>query len=76
MSKSAELCRLENQLLTALPAEEYERLRPSPRAVTFSLGEVVYEVGVHLDYPGGDTTPNRLLYKSQAAPSAFRQECF
>jgi hypothetical protein len=50
MSKSAELRGVENQLLTALPAEEYERLRPSLQPVTFSLGEVVYEVGARLDY--------------------------
>jgi CRP-like cAMP-binding protein len=41
---------VENRLLAALPREEYERLRPNLQQVTFSLGEVVYEFGGHLDY--------------------------
>jgi len=40
----------ENRLLAALPADEYERLRPRLQQVSFSLGEVVYEFGGHLDY--------------------------
>jgi CRP-like cAMP-binding protein len=33
----------ENRLLTALPAEDYQRLLPELQPVTFSLGEVLYE---------------------------------
>ena len=32
-----------NRLLAALPAEDYERLLPDLKPVTFSLGEVIYE---------------------------------
>jgi hypothetical protein len=39
-----------NRLLAALPPDEYERLRPNLRPVSFSLGEVVYEFGGQLDY--------------------------
>src|SRR4029078_5924971 len=39
-----------NRLLAALPADEYERLRPLVQPVEFSLGEVVYEFGGALDY--------------------------
>jgi len=38
-----------NRLLSALPAEEYERLVPDLQPVTFSLGDVVYELSGHLD---------------------------
>jgi CRP-like cAMP-binding protein len=41
---------VKNRLLAALPADDYERLRPSLREVSFSLGEVVYEFGGELDY--------------------------
>ena len=41
---------VENRLLAALPAAEYELLRPNLRPVLFSLGEVVYEFGGQLDY--------------------------
>src|SRR5205809_7828485 len=40
----------ENRLLAALPAQEYGRLSPRLQQVSFSLGEVVYEFGGHLDY--------------------------
>src|SRR5256885_6460171 len=40
----------ENRLLAALPADEYERLRPFLQPVEFSLSEVVYEFGGQLDY--------------------------
>ena len=40
----------QNRLLAALPREEYERLAPQLQEVSFSLGEVVYEFGGHLDY--------------------------
>lgn len=39
-----------NRLLAALPAADYERLRSRLNPVSFSLGEVVYEFGAHLDY--------------------------
>ena len=32
-----------NQILSTLPHEEFERLRPKLRAVTFKMGEVIYE---------------------------------
>lgn len=41
---------VENRLLAALPAEEYERLRPQLQPVEFSLGEVVYEFAGQMDY--------------------------
>ena len=40
----------ENRLLAALPPEDYQRLLPQLQQVSFSLGEVVYEFGGHLDY--------------------------
>src|SRR5947208_13374103 len=42
--------RRENFLLSALPDEEYKRLFPSLQRVAFSLGEVVYESGGHMEY--------------------------
>jgi len=51
MSKSSEpLIPTENRLLAALPRDEYQRVAPNLHPVTFSLGEVVYESGGHLDY--------------------------
>src|SRR5436309_3068644 len=41
---------IENHLLSVLPAEEYEHLVPHLRYVSFSLGDVIYEFGQHLDY--------------------------
>jgi CRP-like cAMP-binding protein len=41
---------VDNRLLGALPAEEFERIRPHLGPISFSLGEVVYESGEHLDY--------------------------
>src|ERR1700736_378222 len=41
---------IENRLLAALPADEYERLLPRLEQVSFSLGEVVSDFGGHLDY--------------------------
>jgi CRP-like cAMP-binding protein len=41
---------VENRLLASLPADELERLLPRLQQVSFSLGEVVYEFGGHLDY--------------------------
>ncbi len=47
---------VENRLLAALPGEEYECLLPHLEQVSFSLGEVVYESGGHLDYVYFPTT--------------------
>ena len=47
---------VENRLLAALPRDEYERLLPNFQQVSFSLGEVVYEFGGHLDYVFFPTT--------------------
>ena len=41
---------VENRLLAALPPGEYQRLRPQLQEVSFSLGQVVYEFGGHLEY--------------------------
>jgi len=41
---------IENLLLTALPVEERTRLLPDLEPISFSLGEVVYESGGHIDY--------------------------
>lgn len=60
-----------NRLLAALPAEEYERLRPNLRPVSFALGEVVYEFGGQLDYVFFPTTSIiSLLYTMQNGSSA------
>jgi CRP-like cAMP-binding protein len=40
----------ENRLIASLPPEEYERLLPKLQPVSFTLGEVVYEFGGHLEY--------------------------
>jgi CRP-like cAMP-binding protein len=62
---------VENGLLAALPADEYERLRPRLREVSFSLGEVVYEFGGHLDYVFFPTTSIvSLLYTMENGSSA------
>jgi len=39
-----------NQLLAALPPEEYERLLPHLEPACFSLGESVYEAGERMEY--------------------------
>src|SRR3954469_18170083 len=62
---------VENRLLAKLPAVEYERLAPSLREVSFSLGEVVYEFGGHLDYVFFPTTSIiSLLYTMENGASA------
>jgi len=61
----------ENRLLAALPRAEYERLVPQLQPVTFSLGEVVYEFGGHLDYVFFPTTSIvSLLYTMENGSSA------
>lgn len=63
--------KIENRLLAALPAEEYERLRPNLRPVSFTLGEVVYEFGGQLDYVFFPTTSIvSLLYTMENGSSA------
>lgn len=60
-----------NRLLAALPNDEYERLLPQLRQVSFSLGEVVYEFGGHLDYVYFPTTSIvSLLYTMENGASA------
>jgi len=62
---------IENRLLALLPPEDYERLRPDLRAVSFSLGEVVYEFGGQLDYVFFPTTAIiSLLYTMENGSSA------
>ena len=62
---------VENRLLAALPADEYERLHPRLQPVSFSLGEVVYEFGGHLDYVFFPTTSIiSLLYTMENGTSA------
>lgn len=62
---------VENRLLAALPGEEYERLLPHLERISFSLGEVVYESGGHLDYiyfPGNSIVS--LLYTMENGATA------
>jgi len=46
----------ESLLLSTLPGEEYKRLFPRLQHVQFSLGEVVYESGGHMEYVYFPTT--------------------
>lgn len=60
-----------NRLLAALPAEEYERLRPHVKQVSFALGEVIYESGEHQDYVYfPETAIISLLYMMEDGSSA------
>jgi CRP-like cAMP-binding protein len=53
----------DNQLLAALPAEDYARLSPGLSVVTFSLGDVVYESQRRMDHVFFPTTSHvSLLY--------------
>lgn len=60
-----------NRLLAALPRDEYERLAPQIQPVSFSLGQVVYEFGGHLDHVYFPTTAIiSLLYTMKNGSSA------
>jgi CRP-like cAMP-binding protein len=62
---------IQNRLLALLPPDDYERLRPNLRAVSFSLGEVVYEFGGQLEYVFFPTTSIiSLLYTMENGSSA------
>lgn len=62
---------IENRLLALLSSDDYERLRPNLGAVSFSLGEVVYEFGGQLDYVFFPTTSIiSLLYTMENGTSA------
>jgi CRP-like cAMP-binding protein len=62
---------LQNRLLAALPADEYERLRSHLQPVSFSLGEVVYEFAGQLDYVFFPTTSIiTLLYTMENGSTA------
>ena len=52
-----------NRLLAALPTDAFERLRIHLEPISFSLGEVVYESGGHMEYVYFPTTSHiSLLY--------------
>jgi CRP-like cAMP-binding protein len=62
---------VENRLLAALSRDEYDRVAPQLRPVSFDLGEVVYEFGGHLDYVYFPTTSIvSLLYTMENGSSA------
>lgn len=62
---------LENHLLAALPAGEYDRILPHLEHVTFSLGESVYESGKQLKHVYFPTTCIvSLLYMMENGTSA------
>ncbi len=62
---------VENRLLAALPGDEYQHLLPRLQQVSFSLGEVVYEFGGHLDYVFFPTSSIvSLLYTMENGTSA------
>lgn len=61
----------ENRLLAALSIEEYRSIAPKLEQVTFTLGEVVYEFGGHLDFVYFPTSSIvSLLYTMENGTSA------
>jgi CRP-like cAMP-binding protein len=62
---------VQNRLLAALPAEEYQRLLPQMQPVTFTLGQVVYEFGGQLEFVYFPTSSIvSLLYTMENGTSA------
>jgi CRP-like cAMP-binding protein len=62
---------IQNRLLAALPADEYQRLAANLQPVSFSLGEVVYEFAGTLDYVFFPTSSIiSLLYTMENGSSA------
>jgi CRP-like cAMP-binding protein len=62
---------IENRLLAALPAKDYERIRPHLEPVSFSLGDVIYESGGIQDHVYFPTTAIiSLLYMMENGSSA------
>jgi CRP-like cAMP-binding protein len=62
---------LENHLLASLTVDEYETLLPNLQQVTFSLGQLVYASGGHLDYLYFPTTSVvSLLYTTEDGSTA------
>ena len=60
-----------NRLLDALPRDELERLLPKLQQISFSLSDVVYEFGGHLDYVYFPTTAIiSLLYTMENGATA------
>lgn len=61
----------QNRLLAALPHEESDRLFPTLKKISFSLGDVVYEFAAHLDYVYFPTTAIvSLLYTMENGATA------
>ena len=61
----------ENWLLASLPAEDYARLLPELKPVTFTLGEVIYESQGHMEYVYFPTSSHvSLLYTMKDGSTA------
>jgi CRP-like cAMP-binding protein len=61
----------ENHIIGALSVDDYESLLPNLHHVTFSLGQLVYESGGHLDYIYFPTTAVvSLLYTTEDGSTA------
>jgi CRP-like cAMP-binding protein len=60
-----------NRLLASLPSDEVERLLPTFQQISFSLGDVVYEISGQLDYVYFPTTAIiSLLYTMESGATA------